>query len=90
MTVADAFGFTDENAPGFTAFAISNDRLYRHFDKEKRPMFIAEVDGITMRILFIARSGEWRMRTDQSRSSARIPAQGPGQAAVGAFVCHRP
>ena len=46
MTVADAFGFTEENAPGFTAFAISNDRLYWHFDKEKRPMFMAEVDGL--------------------------------------------
>ena len=46
MTVADTFGFTEENAPRFTAFAISDDRLYWHFDKEKRPMFMTEVDGI--------------------------------------------
>ena len=46
MTVADAFGFTKENAPRFAAFAISEDRLYWHFDHERRPMFVAEADGI--------------------------------------------
>ena len=46
MTVADAFDFTEENAPRFTAFAISTDRLYWHFDKEKRPMLITEADGM--------------------------------------------
>ena len=46
MTVAETFGFTEENAPRFTAFAISEDGLYRQFDREKRPMFIAEVDGM--------------------------------------------
>ena len=38
-TVADEFGFTEENAPRFTAFATNADRLYYHFDVEKRPMF---------------------------------------------------
>ena len=42
MTVADEYGFTEENAPRFTAFAISEDRLYRHLDEEHRPMFVAE------------------------------------------------
>ena len=37
MTVADEYGFTAENAPRFTAFAISEDRLCRHVEKEHRP-----------------------------------------------------
>ena len=43
-TVADKFGFTEENAPRFTAFAMSEDRLIYHFDVEKRPMY-KYVDG---------------------------------------------
>ena len=46
MTVADEYGITKENAPRFTAFAISDDRLYWHMDKEHRPMFVAEEDGV--------------------------------------------
>ncbi|MBR5678141.1 MAG: hypothetical protein IKX20_08375 [Paludibacteraceae bacterium] len=42
MTVADEYGFTAENEPRFTAFAISEDRLYWHMEKEHRPMFVAE------------------------------------------------
>lgn len=38
-TVADAFGFTVENAPGFTAFATTEDRLKWHMFGEQRPMF---------------------------------------------------
>ena len=32
QTVADEFGFTRENAPRFTAFAISEERLIRDLD----------------------------------------------------------
>ena len=46
MTVAEEFGFTKENTPGFTAFAVSEDRLYRQMDIEHRPMFAAEEDGV--------------------------------------------
>ncbi len=46
MTVADEFGITKENAPRFTAFAISEDRLYWHMNEEHRPMFVAEEDGV--------------------------------------------
>ena len=46
MTVADEFGFTEENAPRFTAFAISEERLYWQMDAEHRPMFVAEEDGV--------------------------------------------
>ena len=44
QTVADEFGFTPENAPRFTAFAISEERLLWQFANEKRPMF-AYFDG---------------------------------------------
>lgn len=40
LTVADAFGFTMENAPGFTAFATTMDRLRWQMYGEKRPMFV--------------------------------------------------
>ena len=46
MTVADKYGITKENAPRFTAFAISDDRLYWHMDQEHRPMFVAEEGGV--------------------------------------------
>lgn len=44
-TVADAYGITEANAPRFTAFAVSADRLYRQM-AEGRPMFVAEADGV--------------------------------------------
>ena len=46
MTVADEFGLTEENAPRFTAFATSCDRLYWHMDNEHRPMFVADENGV--------------------------------------------
>jgi hypothetical protein len=39
MTVADDFGFTAENAPRFTAFAVSEERLRWHLLEEHRPMY---------------------------------------------------
>lgn len=30
LTVEDEYGFTEENAPRFTAFATTQDRLYWH------------------------------------------------------------
>lgn len=41
-TVAKEFGFTEENAPRFTAFATTEQRLTWHFSGEKRPMFVYE------------------------------------------------
>lgn len=38
-TVADEFGFTVLNAPRFTAFATTEERLYWHLDGEHRPMY---------------------------------------------------
>ena len=38
QTVADAFGFTVENAPRFTAFATTEERLLWHMDGEHRLM----------------------------------------------------
>lgn len=38
-TVADEFGFTIENAPRFTAFATTEERLNWHLYGEHRPMY---------------------------------------------------
>lgn len=42
LTVAEEFGFTEENAPRFTAFATTEQRLSWHLHGEKRPMFVYE------------------------------------------------
>ncbi len=42
MTVADEFGFTEENAPRFTAFATNEERLLFQMDEEHRPMYVYE------------------------------------------------
>ena len=38
-TVADAFGFTTENAPGFTAFVTDETRLLQWMNEQHRPMY---------------------------------------------------
>lgn len=45
MTVAEQFGLTEQNAPRFTAFATTEERLLRQMENERRPMFAAEEDG---------------------------------------------
>ena len=44
-TVADEFGFTRENAPRFTAFATTEERLAWHMDGERRLMYLDEEEG---------------------------------------------
>lgn len=44
-TVADEFGFTLENAPRFTAFATTEDRINWHLNGEHRPMYAYWEDG---------------------------------------------
>lgn len=39
LTVADEFGITIENAPGFTAFAMTEKRLLSHLIEEHRLMY---------------------------------------------------
>lgn len=46
LTVADEFEFTTENAPGFTAFSISGERLLRQLDGEHRLAFVYEENGV--------------------------------------------
>ena len=46
-TVANEFGFTVENAPRFTAFATTEERLMWHLLGEQRPMY-AFYDGETI------------------------------------------
>ena len=43
LTVADEYGFTEKNAPRFTAFATTQDRLYWHMDGEHRPMYVKKM-----------------------------------------------
>ncbi len=45
LTVADEFGFTVENAPRFTAFATTEERLKWHLNGECRPMSAFYDDG---------------------------------------------
>lgn len=45
MTVAEEFGFTMENAPRFTAFATTEDRLVWQLEQEHRLMFAYFEDG---------------------------------------------
>ena len=44
-TVADEFGFTEENAPRFTAFATDEERLKYQFEVEHRPMYVYLLNG---------------------------------------------
>ena len=46
LTVADEFGFTEENAPRFTAYATTEERLMWQLDGEHRPMYVFEDDGV--------------------------------------------
>ena len=46
QTVADEFGFTKENAPGYVAFATDENRLIWHMDHEHRLMFVDEENGV--------------------------------------------
>ena len=39
LTVAEEFGFTPENAPRFTAFATTRERLQYQLETEHRPMY---------------------------------------------------
>lgn len=45
LTVADEFGFTIENAPRFTAFATTEQRLSWQLNEENRPMYVFVING---------------------------------------------
>ena len=44
-TVAEEFGFTEENAPRFTAFATTEERLVWQMENENRQMYLYEHEG---------------------------------------------
>ena len=46
QTVADEFGFTEENVPRYVAFATDENRLIWHMDQEHRLMFVDEENGV--------------------------------------------
>ncbi len=64
MTVADELGFTAENAPRFTAFATTEDRIMYQMFIEKRPMcgFFSE-DGKMLGYYSLAKQSdtEWEL-----------------------------
>ncbi|MCM1335399.1 MAG: GNAT family N-acetyltransferase [Bacteroides sp.] len=45
LTVAEEFGFTEENAPRFTAFSVTEERLKQQYFHERRPMFVYRAEG---------------------------------------------
>lgn len=45
LTVANELGFTEENAPRFTAFATTEERLMWQLENEHRPMYAYYDDG---------------------------------------------
>ncbi|MGN0619706.1 MAG: GNAT family N-acetyltransferase [Ruminiclostridium sp.] len=45
-TVVEEFGLTEANAPRFTAFATTEERLFSQFDSENRPMYGYYDNGI--------------------------------------------
>ncbi len=61
-TVADEFGFTLDNAPRFTAFATTEERLYWQMDNEPRRMFVvlSAVRGIFVTYLMMSNIQMWR------------------------------
>ena len=46
QTVADEFGFTEENAPRFVAFATDENRLIWQMDYQHRLMFLDEENSV--------------------------------------------
>ena len=57
-TVAEEFGITPENAPRFTAFATTEERLSWHLNGEHRPMFAYVEDGAVVGYYSLALLGE--------------------------------
>lgn len=40
ITVANEFGITETNAPGFTAFSMTEEKLHKQLIEEHRPMYV--------------------------------------------------
>lgn len=45
LTVAEEFGLTEENAPRFTAFSVTEERLEWQYFHERRPMLAFREEG---------------------------------------------
>ena len=58
LTVADDFGLTEENAPRFTAFATTEERLIWQMENEHRPMYAYYDDGKIVGYYSLAILGE--------------------------------
>ncbi|MBO5024436.1 MAG: GNAT family N-acetyltransferase [Clostridia bacterium] len=57
LTVANEFGFTAENAPRFTAFATTEQRLFWQLNNEKRPMYVFIIDDMIVGYYSLALKG---------------------------------
>ena len=58
LTVAIEFGFTVENAPRFTAFATTEERLSWQLNNEGRPMYVYILDGKIVGYYSLAPQGD--------------------------------
>ena len=77
QTVADEFGFTKENAPRFTAFATTEERLIRHMDEEHRLMYLDE-EGGTPRIQAQRNRRQTAPACNENGRGARLCCDEPG------------
>ena len=57
-TVADQFGFTEENTPGFTAFSVTQEELLRQTEQEQRIMYGYREDGRIIGFYALSLHGE--------------------------------
>ena len=60
LTVAEEFGITEQNAPRFTAFAVTKERLDWQFTEERRPMHLFAQEGRILGFYSLALLGEGR------------------------------
>ena len=81
-TVADEFGFTEENAPRFTAFATDDKKIYYQFSEEHKPMYVylkgdkivgyyslAILNEDEIELSNLAAAGSWRTASAERRLS---------------------
>lgn len=60
QTVADEFGFTRENAPRFTAFSATEEKLRQQMQEQKKPMYAAFSEEGCIIGCYSLSSRDWR------------------------------
>ena len=69
QTVADEFGFTRENAPRFTAFATTEERLIWQMESEHRLMYLDEVIRLMKTTYWANKRSKEQIRKSMDNSS---------------------